>query len=88
MGANLSVTVEPDLSGVTWSPGDRNAFIMLGIIWALVFYACAMIYTTCALIDRWKGPGDKIRTGRSSVFAALMLSTGWPVVMAYMMVSM
>ena len=87
MGANLSVTVEPDLSGVVWSPGDRSAFIMVGIMWALVFYACAMIWTTCALIDRWRGPFDRIGTGKSSVLAALVLSTAWPVVLGYMMVS-
>lgn len=85
MGANLSSPEEPDLSGVVWAPYDRSSFIMVVIMWGIVFYACAMIWTTCALIDRWRGPYDKIRTSKSSVLAALVLSTVWPVVVAYLM---
>jgi hypothetical protein len=85
MGNNLSSEFEPDLSGVMLAPYDRNAAIMLGAIWGLAFYAIAMVWTTCALIDRWKGPNDRIRTGKSSVFAALVLSSMWPAVVAYMM---
>lgn len=88
MGANLSVTEEPDLSGVVLAPYDRNSVIMLAAIWGIAFYGCAMIWTTCALIDRWRGPFDKIRTGKSSIVAAGFLSTMWPLVVAYLMLSM
>lgn len=88
MGANLSSTFEPDLSGVVIAPYDRASSIMLAAIWGMTFYACAMIWTTCALIDRWRGPFDKIRTGKSSIAAAAILSTMWPVVLAYLMLSM
>ncbi len=84
MGADLSSTVEPDLSGVVLAPWDRNALIYLGIIWGLVFYVIAMLWTAFALIDRWKGPRGKIRTTFGSVIGALALSTAWPVVVAYM----
>jgi len=88
MGNNLSNPLEPDTSGVVWAPYDQSSMIMLGVIWALVFYACAMIWTTLALIDRWRGRNDKIRTGKSSVFAALLLSAAWPAVLGYMRVSL
>ncbi|KAI6778864.1 uncharacterized protein J7T54_000520 [Emericellopsis cladophorae] len=87
MGNNLSSQFEPDLSGVVLAPYDRDASIILGATWGIVFYIIAMIWSTCALIDRWKGPNDKIRTGKSSVVAALVLSTMWPVVVAYMMLA-
>ncbi|RFN50004.1 hypothetical protein FIE12Z_5742 [Fusarium flagelliforme] len=87
MGANLSSTFVPDLSGVVISPEDRHADMFLGIFWAASLYACAMIFSTCALIDRWKGPYDRVRTGGGSVLGALLLSTAWPVVMAYLIFS-
>ncbi|KAH7329431.1 hypothetical protein B0I35DRAFT_474036 [Stachybotrys elegans] len=39
---------------------------------------------TCVLIDRWKGPHDKIRQGGGSVLVAFVLSAAWPVVMTYL----
>ncbi|PNY25632.1 uncharacterized protein TCAP_04434 [Tolypocladium capitatum] len=87
MGANLSSTVVTDTSKVVLSPTDRAADIILGIIWLLVLYAMAVIFTTCALIDRWKGPTDRIRVGGGSVMAAIALSTAWPVVLLYLMFS-
>ncbi|KAL6884964.1 hypothetical protein HDV57DRAFT_515963 [Trichoderma longibrachiatum] len=63
MGNNLSSTFEPDLSKVALSPSDRGADIILGVIWLLVIYALVMVWTTCALVDRWKGPQDRIRVG-------------------------
>ncbi|POR37007.1 Uncharacterized protein TPAR_02797 [Tolypocladium paradoxum] len=63
MGGNLSSTFVPDTSGVVLSEADRDANITMVIIWLLVLYALAMIFSTCALIDRWKGPTDKIRVG-------------------------
>ncbi|KAJ3513667.1 hypothetical protein NM208_g15150 [Fusarium decemcellulare] len=87
MGNNLSSTFVPDTSGVVLSPEDRGSAIKLGIFWAASLYGCAMIFSTCALIDRWKGPYDRIRTTPGSVFGAVLLSTAWPVVMAYLIMS-
>ncbi|PHH83260.1 hypothetical protein CDD82_2680 [Ophiocordyceps australis] len=84
MGNNLSSTFVPDLSKVVLSPQDRNADIILAIIWVAVLYVCAMIFSTCTLIDRWKGPADKIRVGGGGVLGALLLSVVWPVVMLYL----
>lgn len=84
MGNNLSSGFVPDTSGVVLSPEDRHSGIWLAIFWAASLYACAMIFSTCALIDRWKGPYDRIRTGPGSVMAAFLLSTCWPVVMSYL----
>jgi hypothetical protein len=87
MGNNLSSTFVPDTSKVVLSPPDRFADILLVVIWGIVLYMCAMIFTTCTLIDRWKGPSDKIRVGGGSVLVAIFLSTAWPVVMAYLVFS-
>merc|ERR1712000_520430 len=78
MGNNLSSTFVPDTSGVVLSPQDRGSAIKLGIFWAASLYGCAVIFSTCALVDRWKGPFDKNYVGFSSVMAALLLSTCWP----------
>ncbi|KEY67662.1 hypothetical protein S40285_04766 [Stachybotrys chlorohalonatus IBT 40285] len=84
MGQNLSSTFVPDTSGVVLSPQDATAdFILLGV-WLGVLYVCAMIFSTCFLIDRW---GDKSQTGGGSVLAAFMVSLAWPAVLAYMMAS-
>lgn len=87
MGNNLSTPVEFDTSGAVFSPEDRASGIKLIIFWVCTLYVCAMIFSTCALIDRWKGPYDRIRTGAGSVMAALLLSTAWPVVMAYLLMA-
>ncbi|KAF4983093.1 hypothetical protein FZEAL_1422 [Fusarium zealandicum] len=62
MGNNLSSTTIPDTSGVVLSPEDRSTAIKLAIFWAASLYGFAMIFSTCALIDRWKGPYDRIQT--------------------------
>ncbi|KAM6527178.1 hypothetical protein FSOLCH5_003250 [Fusarium solani] len=87
MGNNLSSTFIPDTSKVVLSPEDRASAIKLGIFWAASLYGCAVIFSTCALVDRWKGPFDKNYVGFSSVMAALLLSTCWPVVMTYLFLS-
>ncbi|EHK15335.1 uncharacterized protein TRIVIDRAFT_56512 [Trichoderma virens Gv29-8] len=84
MGANLSSTFEPDLSKVVLSPTDRTADIILGVTWLLVIYAIVMIWTTCALVDRWKGPQDRIRVGGGRVLMALVMSAAWPAVVVYL----
>ncbi|KAH7023859.1 hypothetical protein EDB80DRAFT_698795 [Ilyonectria destructans] len=87
MGSNLSTPVQFDTSGAVFSPEDRASGLKLIIFWVSTLYACAMIFSTCALVDRWKGPYDRIRTGAGSVMAALLLSTAWPVVMAYLLMA-
>lgn len=87
MGNNLSSTVEPDLSGVVLADYDRASNIRLAVIFAISFYGMAMIWAALALIDRWRGPYDKIRTTKGSLVAAMVLSTAWPVVLAYIMMA-
>lgn len=88
MGNNLSSSyTPPDLSGVVLSPPDRQALIILGTTWGVVTYVLGMIFTTFTLIDRWRGPYDKFRTGGSSVLAAFAMSALWPVVMGYIVMS-
>lgn len=83
MGVNLSTPYEPDISGVTWSPQDSGACLILGIAWLAVLYVCAMIFSTCTLIDRWRGPFDKNDTTLGNVLAAGLCSAAWPAVLAY-----
>ncbi|KAF7564034.1 hypothetical protein G7046_g119 [Stylonectria norvegica] len=87
MGNNLSSTVVPDTSADVLAPKDRANTIRMAVIWAGALYACAIIFSTCALVDRWKGPYDRVRTGPSSVLGAFLLSTAWPVVMVYLMIT-
>lgn len=84
MGNNLSSTFEPDLSKVVLSPTDRTADIILGVTWLIVIYLMVMIWTTCALVDRWKGPQDRIRVGGGRVLMALVMSAAWPAVVVYL----
>lgn len=80
MGANLSSTVIPDTSKDIISPQDMFADVTLGIVWAGSLYACAAIFCTLALIDRWRGEDDKVAVGTASVIGAVLLSTVWPLV--------
>ncbi|KAF3075188.1 hypothetical protein TsFJ059_003170 [Trichoderma semiorbis] len=84
MGNNLSSTFIPDTSKDVLSPTDRTADIILGVTWLLVIYAMVMIWTTCALVDRWKGPQDRIRVGGGRVMMALVMSAAWPAVVVYL----
>jgi hypothetical protein len=84
MGANLSIVNDVDKSGIVLAANDLRALHILLTVWLGTLYVCAMIFSTCFLIDRWKGPHDKIRQGAGSVLVAFVLSTAWPVVMAYM----
>lgn len=87
MGSNLSSVFVPDTSGIVLSGPDKSADIILVIIWATVLYICAMLFSTCTLIDRWRGPYDKNETTLGNVLAAFLCSTAWPAVMAYVLVS-
>ncbi|SPQ24241.1 45541b1f-861d-4ca6-b987-c6b56866da85 [Thermothielavioides terrestris] len=76
MGQNLSLSEKfADTSKATLSPFDRENDIILGVIWASCFYAFGMI---------WNGErGINI----FSILAALLLSTGWPVILLYFAMS-
>ncbi|PNP54061.1 hypothetical protein THARTR1_05268 [Trichoderma harzianum] len=84
MGNNLSSTFVPDTSKDVLTPSDRTADIILGVTWLLVIYAMVMVWTTCALVDRWKGPQDRIRVGGGRVMMALVMSAAWPAVVVYL----
>lgn len=87
MGANLSNPFIPDTSKDVIGAGDRFAEAFLGIAWVSAIYAMVMIFTTCALVDRWRGPNGTRSVGAASVLAALLMSTAWPLVLLYLMVS-
>lgn len=87
MGNNLSTVNDIDKSGIVFSDFDRDATIIMGITWGIVTYVLGMIWTTFSLIDRWRGPYDKFRTGGSSVLAAFALSALWPMVVGYMIMT-
>lgn len=90
MGANLSknsVIATSDITLDVISPGDMGTIVRLTIMWAASFYVMLMIWSTTLLADRWRGPkGDK-RISGASVLAAIIMSTAWPVVVGYLMVS-
>ncbi|KAK1771935.1 hypothetical protein QBC33DRAFT_171460 [Phialemonium atrogriseum] len=81
MGQNLSDLKVVDTSKDVLSPTDRNADIILGVIWASAFYSCAMIFCACTLLNRWSGPKGDRSVNICSVFGAFVLSIAWPVVL-------
>jgi hypothetical protein len=87
MGANLSSTVKVDTSKDIIAPEDalnnRNTLFL----WLGSLYAIAMIWSTVALVDRWRGPQGDRKTGLASVLAAIFLSIAWPVVMVFLIIS-
>lgn len=85
MGANLSNMVEKDKSGIVLSPNDRNADIILGVLWACSIYGVASIWCAVTLIGRWSGPHGERGVNMFSVLAAFLLSTLWPVVVVYLL---
>ncbi|KAL2157328.1 hypothetical protein VTH06DRAFT_6266 [Thermothelomyces fergusii] len=90
MGQNLSLA-EPfaDTSGATLSAADRANDIVLAAIWGGSLYGVGMIWSAVGLLRRWAraGPDDGDGGGGGAaplaVLAALLVSTGWPVVLAY-----
>lgn len=63
------------------SPQDGLADGILGLIWLGVFYVIGMIWTSLALIDRWRGPHGDGKIDLASVLSALALAAAWPVVL-------
>lgn len=74
-------------NAVAVSPEDQLSDIILGVAWAGSTYVVGMIWTTLALIDRWRGPQGKTRIGLFSVLGAIILSSAWPVVLLLLAVS-
>jgi hypothetical protein len=87
MGANLSSTVVVDTSKDIVSAEDalnnRNTLIL----WAGAIYAMGMIWASCALTDRWRGPRGEKGVSGAGVLMALFLSIMWPVVAVYLVVN-
>lgn len=84
---NLYSTTVVDTSVDVIIPGDAHAELVLLILWLSSIYAMAMIWSTCALADRWRGPRGKNSVGLGGTLSAVLLSTAWPVVLVYLMVS-
>lgn len=89
MGQNLSLSEKfADPSGIVLSPWDRNADILIGILWGCSLYAIGMIWCAIGLLRRWAGGPDNERgINIFSVLAAFLLSTGWPVILLYFAMS-
>ncbi len=87
MGQNLSSTKVVDTSLDVISAGDARGELILLILWLSAAYGIAMIWSTILLVDRWRGPHGKSDTGLGSVLAAILLSTAWPLVFVYLLVS-
>lgn len=50
-------------------------------------YAMMMIWSTTLLVDRWRGPNGDRPVRFASVLAGIIMSTAWPVVMIYLLLS-
>jgi hypothetical protein len=87
MGANLSSKISVDTSEDVIGPGDAFNTRNMALLWLLAIYGIAMIWSTVSLVDRWRGPEGKRKTGFASVLAAVLLSFAWPVVFLYLLVS-
>jgi hypothetical protein len=89
MGANLSTNVvtHVDTSADVISPQDAFNTRNLGLLWIGSIYGILMIWATILLVDRWRGPQGTSKVGFSSVLTALLLSTAWPLVFVYIMMS-
>lgn len=74
------------LKDVIGAPDALNEKILLllviGAVWGM-----ALIGSTCMLVDRWRGPRGVRKVGTSSVLAAIIMSTAWPLVFAYLIVA-
>lgn len=84
---NLHSTTVVDTSVDVIGAADAHNELVLLILWIASVYAMAMIWSTCALTDRWRGPRGKNSVGLGGALSAVLLSTAWPVVLVYLMVS-
>lgn len=63
------------------SPSDHLAITIVGVAWASTAYVLGMIWTSLALIDRWRGTHGEGNINFMSVIAALILAAAWPIVL-------
>lgn len=88
MGQNLSLSEKfADTSKATLAPWDRNADIILGILWACALYGIGMIWAAVALLRRWSGKDGERGVNFFSIIAAFLLSAGWPVILLFFAMS-
>jgi hypothetical protein len=88
MGANLSTPDEfPTTNKDPLDPLDMLNTRNMGLLWILAFQCIAMIWATCALVDRWRGPTGDRPLRAASVLVAMLLSLAWPVVGVYLMMN-
>lgn len=87
MGQLLTTLVWPDASKDVIGANDARNDKILGIMWLGSFWAIAMIWSMVLLVDRWRGPLGNRSVGFASVVAAFILSTAWPIVFAFLILS-
>lgn len=71
----------PNPAAMAVGAGDALADSILGFLWLGVVYVFGMIWTTLALIDRWRGPHGDGEINFLAVVAAFLLALPWPVVL-------
>lgn len=69
------------------APEDRLVERIFGALIAGSAYGIAMIWAVILLVDRWGGPHGGRKIGCGSVLLAILLSTCWPIVFLYLMIS-
>lgn len=77
-------TSTPNAAALAMSAADSLADMILGLLWVGVLYVFGMIWTTLALIDRWRGPHGDGEINFLAVIAAFMLAVPWPAVLLIM----
>ncbi|KAI6247588.1 hypothetical protein HI914_04193 [Erysiphe necator] len=83
MGANLSSTEVVDLSGTYISESDQRSDLYLLLFTSGSIYAMGMILGATQLVDHWRGPYGDRPVDFFRVILAIILSTGWPVILFY-----
>lgn len=76
----------PNPGNLAVSAQDALANTILGFLWLGAVYVFGMIWTTLALIDRWRGPHGDGEINFLAVMAAFLLAVPWPVVLLIMAV--
>lgn len=74
-------TTTPNPFGLAVGAEDALANTILGFLWLAVVYVFGMIWTTLALIDRWRGPHGDGEINFLAVVAAFVLAVPWPAVL-------
>lgn len=85
MGQNLSSAQTVDVSGDIISSPDRTNEMILGLLWLGSLYGIGMIWCSVSLLSRWAGPHGERGFNIFSILAAFLLSSGWPVILVYLL---